>query len=905
MASRLRRLLPPTPELHKAVWLAAVLSAITCSYTLVKVARDALFLSRLPAQQLPYVYVLVGVLTLGVSWVFGRLTRGVSPLRALIGSALVSGLVLVVFALGFTSSRGWLPVAFYVWVNLYGLILTSQFWAFTNTRSDPSEAKRIFGIVGGGGIVGGLAGGWVAARLGHRVPLQGLALVGAGLLLVMSAAMIVAVRQGHVSQVEEAPPEKSSDTPLHRVPYVRWLALAALCSVIVTGLVDYQFKVVAQTRYADAAGLATFFGRIFVWVNIAAIVIQLAGTRWLLQRFGAGTAAALLPAGLAITATVTILSPRMRWVVTSRIWDQTLRFSLNKSATEMFYFPLDVGLRRRAKALIEAGIERFGDGLAGLIIAATSLFFVVGPATLSSIIAIVVVVWLVAWAWISRAYVRELGRSLRRMNPDANQERVSLRESGVLKELVRALDNPHERVVLQAIELLLESAPPLLDTRLPKLLEHRSPRIRARALERVREAPTRATLEIVERRIHDPDPRVRLEAMRIHCALDGSSVKGLEEYLDAENPELRATAMVCLVEHAPPAEGERVRVRLEAGTRSASAVERAAAAEAIGTPRAPAELLALLVPLFDDPDFAVRRAALLSVGRARWTDHLPTLMRALGSRDTEVAAREGLLAFGSPIVPVLGDWLADTRLPLEIRRVVPKVLAEIPNQEAMDALFAVEGGFDVVLDYRILKAANQIRISNANVQVPTAQVERNLDREVREILATELHADSQGQPGDQADQFLVRVLRERRDQAFNRMFRHLALLFAPRAMYAAYTALRSQNLKARGSAEEFVSSTVSAEQRPWIQPLLPGGTREQRLELAESRYQLVPLERHASLAALLESPDQWVRSCAIYVAVRRQEQALASLVKKALDARDPRVRETAEWAMQALAGAAP
>src|SRR5215813_3821997 len=96
-----RRLLPPAAELHKSLWLGAVLSAITCSYTLVKVARDALFLSRLPAQRLPLVYVLVGVLTLGLSWAYGRLTQRVSRLRTLTGGALVSALVLAAFALGF------------------------------------------------------------------------------------------------------------------------------------------------------------------------------------------------------------------------------------------------------------------------------------------------------------------------------------------------------------------------------------------------------------------------------------------------------------------------------------------------------------------------------------------------------------------------------------------------------------------------------------------------------------------------------------------------------------------------------------------------------------------------------------------------------------------------------------
>lgn len=88
-------------------------------------------------------------------------------------------------------------------------------------------------------------------------------------------------------------------------------------------------------------------------------------------------------------------------------------------------------------------------------------------------------------------------------------------------------------------------------------------------------------------------------------------------------------------------------------------------------------------------------------------------------------------------------------------------------------------------------------------------------------------------------------------------------------------------------------------------PLLPSGTREQRRELAESRYQLKPLDANASLAAMLDGPDQWVRACALYVVGRQRARAFSRQVQAGLEARDPRVRDTAEWASQTLAGATP
>jgi ATP/ADP translocase len=146
-------------ELQKAMWLGAVLMAITASYTLVKTARDSLFLSRLPAASLPWVYIVVGVATLAASMAIERITRDRSPLGSLLGTLTAAALGLAAFTPLAGVRASWLPVGFYLYVNAYGLILVSQFWVYANSSSDPREMKRICGIVGGSGILGGLAGG--------------------------------------------------------------------------------------------------------------------------------------------------------------------------------------------------------------------------------------------------------------------------------------------------------------------------------------------------------------------------------------------------------------------------------------------------------------------------------------------------------------------------------------------------------------------------------------------------------------------------------------------------------------------------------------------------------------------------------------------------------------------------
>ena len=555
-----RRLDLQADEMRLAVTLGGILFAITSSYTLVKTARDVLFLAQLPATTLPYVYLGVGLVTLVVSVLVGRLTHRVRTAETLAGTALVSAVVLAGFAWLARQDREWIAVAFYVWVNLYGLILVSQFWAFTNSVSHPGEAKRIFGIIGGGGILGGLVGGIVAGRVGSGVGVHWLVVVGAVLVGLTVPGVYTGLRRGTVPEPEAVPEDGGGETRPWKVRYVRWLGLAALCSVLVTGLLDYQLKVELQTRYPSRAQLASFFGLFYTVMNLAALTFQMFGTRVLLQRLGAGWSAAVLPMGLGAGAAVTMIVPGFTSVLGTRLWDQVTRLSLNKSATELFYFPLEPGLRRRAKALIEAGLERTGDALAGLLILGLTVSLGASTWTIASLVVVLVLVWIAAWFGVRRGYVKELGRNLRRMNLDPTQARISLREASLRGEMLRLLQSPYERVVLHGIAMLEENDPRALRRQLPPLLNHASSAVRARALALAAVMDPESTRTRIRELIEDPDPLVRVEALRAQAALgEGHPTEALEQLAGEPDPKLRTAALQSLFELAPATEEERRR----------------------------------------------------------------------------------------------------------------------------------------------------------------------------------------------------------------------------------------------------------------------------------------------------------------------------------------------------------
>lgn len=902
-ASLGRRLQLGADEWRHAVTLGGILFSITSSYTLTKTARDAMFLAHLPATELPLVYLGAGVLTLLASIVFARATRRAATWQTLAGTAGVAAVSLAVFAWAFVAGGAWVPVVFYLWVNLYGLMLTSQFWNFTNSISDPGEAKRIFGIVGGLGILGGLVGGIVAARLGTRAGLPALLAVAAVLVALTVPAVWMGVRRGAVP-TPEPPPGESGRSPF-RADYVRWLALAALCSVLVTGLLDYQLKVEIQQRYPTPASLAGFFGLFYTVTNTLALAFQLMGTRWSLERLGAGWSAAVLPAGLGAGALATLTSPGFGAVVGTRLWDQVMRLSLNRSAVELFYFPLEPGLRRRAKAMIDAGLERIGDALSGVLILVLGVTIGAGTWSVALVVTALVIIWLAAWFRIRRGYVEELGRNLRRMNLDPAAEPLPLREAAVRGATTRLLASPWERMVLHGMEVLEDADLRALRQQLPRLLSHPSPEVRARALAlAATHWPERAEAHLAAR-LADPDPRVRLAALRVRAELDPSvGLEAFAPYLEAPDPRVRAEALRAAIATAGAEDEPRLAARAGAWLDSPDPEDRAALAGALAMRRAPSNLHALLDPLLDDPDPAVRGAALRAAGHAGMRRHVPALIGALGSPEQVAAARDGLAVFGDRVTGTLGDHLADVTVPIELRREIPRVLGEIPTPESVHALMRVPDRADVPLATRLLDACHRIRLARPDVAFPADRVSEDITRDVRSELFALVNYRSCPLGGRASGERLLCVaLNERMEQALERVFRRLALLYPAREIHAAWRGIDSDDPKVRGHALEYLQNALSVEHRELVMPLVDDRGDEGRLAFAESQFGLRYGGQEASLRALLAGDDAWLRTLALHVVGEHRIGALRAAVAAGVEDRDWRVRETARWAQAALAAA--
>src|SRR4030095_2354303 len=190
--SFLQRLLQPLAEIRSgeagtALMMFAYSFLAMTSYNIIQPLTRSKLISSLGAVNIPYVIfgagLIIGVLMIGYTRFYSALPR---RWALPITQGAMAGVMLVFWVLCSTSPAwaDWVSVGFFVWGNLLGVLVISQFWTLANGIYDPRQAKRLFGFIGGGVMLGGMTGSGLTSFIIESV--------GANTLLLWSALTLIA-----------------------------------------------------------------------------------------------------------------------------------------------------------------------------------------------------------------------------------------------------------------------------------------------------------------------------------------------------------------------------------------------------------------------------------------------------------------------------------------------------------------------------------------------------------------------------------------------------------------------------------------------------------------------------------------------------------------------------------------
>jgi hypothetical protein len=416
----------------RLVLLGAQTVALGLTVAFLMVPASALLLHAYGAHSLPYVYLVVAVSGVAVSWAMRRAQADLS--LAALAMTILGGygvLVAAGYAVLTFADAEWVSFPLVV---LFPLAIPVGFFlvgAQAGRLLDVRQMKEYFPRIVGGFSVGFAAGGLLAAWLVHLLPAT------ADLLLVdlLTAAAMVALVAATARRYPEqmwarpsaAPAAQPGGEP-RRVP-LRGLVLAIfgyqVLAAAVTQLLDYIVWERAAARYPNADDLARFQGFYNAALNILAIafVVLLAGR--LLSRYGVrlglagtpGAAVVLLVAGNLVGWSAGVGGLAFLLVACAQqVGDVT--DGMTRTAINTTYHAVPADQRMRARTLVEAAGVPLALGLVGvLLLTIRGLGFDVRAVELVSLL--VALGWLVVAVVASREYGVGLRALVLRGNPPA------------------------------------------------------------------------------------------------------------------------------------------------------------------------------------------------------------------------------------------------------------------------------------------------------------------------------------------------------------------------------------------------------------------------------------------------------------------------------------------------------
>ncbi|MCH7781781.1 MFS transporter [candidate division KSB1 bacterium] len=886
---------------------------VLCIYYLLKPARDALFLGDKSWTDLPYVFILIGIVAVPVNFLHAAASRKFRLNKLIIITFLILASNLILIRLIMNYEFAWTAYVFYIWVSIYGVLVTSQFWLFANAIFTPPQAKRLFVLFGFGAIIGAFAGGEITNILSDFMSGPNLLFVCMGLLL-LCIVLVYAITLLKRKDLEERPagsrnkekPKESFAQVIESIKSSRHLLLIVGIigmTMATASFVDVQFKATVQAEFAgDVDGMRAFLGVFYGRLSLVSLLMQLVFTRFVLKRIGVGGIIMFLPLGLILGSAAMFLMPGLIAGVLLRGADGSLKYSIDKTGRELLFLPVPIEVKNRVKIFIDVIVDRWARGLSAGFILLFLYIFGEEVRLLSIAVLAMLVIWMFFIILIRKEYVFAFRKAIDRRDIDPDELRINIQDASNIDSLIRTVKSDNDKQVSYALDMLSSAKDVELTEHLAPLLNHDLKSIRLKALTLLRNQKDDTLQPQMEKLLQEKDPEIQLEAMRYLCSRAGENRMSLiEGYLNQPDPCLKATALICASEEA----GTDIRKFVNAETIEALLREsgdesefcRIQAARAVGNIH-DTETRSILLKLIDDKSPVVVREALKSIGRTQDRDFIPVLIKRIGDKNYKNDFRETITAYGIKVVGTLSDYLSDETVDKNVRKHIPAVLSKIPVQESVNVLIANLSKAETPVKYFILKAINKLHENYPELRINPKKVdsvfldETKTYYEILQIL--HLHKNDNG---NEAAALLRKALEEELDHNLEQIFRVLGLKYHWKDILLAYLGITSDRAVLRDNAIEYLDNILGIDHKKYLLPLLDRGADEIAIKHGRSMFAIKEMTMGDSIEYLILSNNAWLKTCAIYYLkdhkVDNFESLKAQIVESINDA-NPFVSETAK-----------
>jgi ATP:ADP antiporter, AAA family len=363
-------------EIASALWSFAYFFSVLCAYYILRPVRDEMGVT-VGQDGLKWLFVIVFVVMLAAVPVFGWVVS-TFPRRRIVPAIygfFIANLALfwALFEAGVHSAVA--AGAFFVWVSVFNLFVVSLFWSLMSDLWRNDQAKRLYGFIAAGGSAGAFAGPVLTQALVRLIGPNNLLIV-SGLLLGVAIGAAVMLRRLFAGvaagQGEEEPVGRrgllDGAVAVWRSPYLFQIALWILIgNFIGTFFYLEQARIVGETL-ADRTARVELFARVDLAVSVLTVLVQVFLAARIMERFGIGASAAVLPASAALGLVALAIWPTLAVVVAVLAVERTVTFALASPAMKVLYTLVEPEEKYKAQNFNDTVVFRGGDAASAWVL---------------------------------------------------------------------------------------------------------------------------------------------------------------------------------------------------------------------------------------------------------------------------------------------------------------------------------------------------------------------------------------------------------------------------------------------------------------------------------------------------------------------------------------------------------
>lgn len=898
---------------------------------IIKPTVNSIFLSELGAEQLPLGYILVAAAALLSSLFYSKLLVKYQLNRIIKSTLALSIIILILLAT--LLKFGWMskPLLFffYAWIAIYAVLSASQFWVLANMVFNVRDAKRLFGFVGSGAILGGIFGGYLTSIF---VPIIGNeVMIGiAAMLLLACFPLLGHIWKLRVNKLNDFKKEKQKKLfdghPFQLIKksrHLTFMALIVAVGVVVARLVDYQFSDFASRSFEDPEDLTAFLAFWFSSFNLLSLGIQLFLTHRIVGIWGVGFSLLMLPLGILFGSIFFLILPELSAIVVIKGMDGILKQSVNKSASELLALPLPFDLKNKTKSFIDVVVDSIATGIAGLLL----IFFVKGLDLETFYISLLILFFVVVWIWligqVRKEYYATFKRNLEAVTASTDSKGMAKTPKlSVVHGMKKVFNNGTEEQQLFMLDKLMEINDSRFTEDVLRLLAHPSIPIKTAALRNLYflDSSTMAINATQLLSYRDQDLTLAtMEYLLLHADQNPEFV--FELYLDDHDEIVADTALFCLAKESTANATLRTTYRFKDRLKTRLANEshiNPLLLKTIGTAGLP-EYFHIILEAFKSDDITLKTASIEAAGMSMNPVFIKKLLEILPDKSLRRSAVNALNNYGRGILPILVSHVKERLVPLEACRFVPLVIKSFGSKEAVDHLFQMFDDVDLSVRIEVVRAMSELRKEKPNLKFNRFKVVSRIYDECKlyhhtmssmhtQIIVSYRNRKKSGQevkPEErEARATLLDLLERRLDTGLERIFKLLGLKFPQSDVQIAYEGLLSPKEEARANALDFLDNLLTGNLKQKLLPIIEEATMDVSSEEAIQRIKHnVPSELEC-FQQLLEIPDVKLNLAVLFLIGKQRDQKYMALLTPLAQSEDAKIKTFAENALREM-GTAP